>query len=110
MRRLRIAFVVAVCLPWGAGSGLASGERIGEGAPQTPHKVTAPSGATNLPFLTGITDASSFDRAMDARLAHAQRAARAARRLQGRAHDRQHAAPLRRHPARSWTRSARRRS
>ena len=72
MRRLRIAFVVAVCLPWGAGSGLASGERIGEGSPQTPHNVTAPSGATNLPFFTGITDASSFNRAMEARLAHAR--------------------------------------
>jgi thimet oligopeptidase len=34
--------------------------------------VGAPVGATNTPFWTGITDAASFSRAMDARLAHAR--------------------------------------
>src|ERR1043166_9200581 len=39
--------------------------------------VTAPpalaqTGATSTPFWTGVTDAASFERAMDARLAHAK--------------------------------------
>ena len=32
----------------------------------------AASGATNAPFWTGMTDAATFERAMDARLAHAR--------------------------------------
>ena len=33
---------------------------------------TAPTGPTNAPFWTGMSDAASFERAMSARLAHAQ--------------------------------------
>ena len=33
----------------------------------------AQTGATSTPFWTGMTDAAAFDRAMDARLAHARR-------------------------------------
>src|SRR5262245_36330873 len=37
---------------------------------QTP--AAGPSGPTSVPFWTGISDAASFERAMNARLAHAQ--------------------------------------
>src|SRR5512140_995528 len=34
--------------------------------------AVAQTGATSMPFWTGMKDASSFERAMDARLAHAK--------------------------------------
>jgi thimet oligopeptidase len=41
------------------------------GAP-APGRTAAPAGATNAPFWTGMSDAASFDRAMNARLAWAR--------------------------------------
>ena len=35
-------------------------------------RAQTPTGATNAPFWTGMTDAATFERAMDARLAHAK--------------------------------------
>jgi len=52
-RNIRFALALAVCL-----------------AASVP--AVAQTGATNAPFWTGMTDAASFERAMDGRLAHAK--------------------------------------
>src|SRR5262249_42073005 len=46
-------------------------------------RVRAETGATNAPFWTGMTDAAAFERAMDARMAHARTLLAALRNVKG---------------------------